>query len=168
MADDAKEPKPSDPETLAPELDESRSESDSPSSKSVLDQEPTEAEVVAIMHDDDLLEYTSSRPSNGRRNSMFEFYKQQWKAAHAARERSKKADALRTAFNSVKAEPKAENKSRSHSIIVDLKAGLGWCVAHLWSWTAVGITAPSLYGLGVGAMYGNQPNIAACLYFLAV
>src|SRR6266568_1816267 len=61
--------------------------------------EPTEAEVVALMHDDDLLEYSSSSPSDLRRNSMFEFYKQQWKAARAAGERSKKVEALRKAFN---------------------------------------------------------------------
>src|SRR2546430_504834 len=63
------------------------------------DREPAEAEVVALMHDDDLLEYSSSSPSDLRRNSIFEFYKQHWKAARAAGERSKKVEALRKAFN---------------------------------------------------------------------
>ena len=80
--------------------------SDTKESKGV--REPTEAEVVAIMHDDDLLEYTSSSPSDRRRNSMFEFYKQQWKAVRAAEERSKKVEALRKTFNSTPETPKPE------------------------------------------------------------
>src|SRR5258706_9580738 len=62
--------------------------------------EPTEAEVMAIMHDDDLLEYSSSSGSASRRKSMFEFYKQQWKALRAAEQRSKNVDALRNSLSS--------------------------------------------------------------------
>src|SRR6266404_4649749 len=56
-------------------------------SDEALKREPTEAEVMAIMHDDDLLEYHSSGGSALRKKSIFEFYNQQWKALRAAEER---------------------------------------------------------------------------------
>ena len=61
--------------------------------------EPTEAEVLSIMYDDDLLEYRSSSGPSERRRSMFQFYKDQWKATRAFEERSKRVHALRNAVN---------------------------------------------------------------------
>src|SRR6266536_465504 len=68
-----------------------------PQSESECGREPTEAEVMAIMHDDDLLEYSSSHPS-ARRKSMFEHYKRQLQAIRVAEERSKKDEALPNAL----------------------------------------------------------------------
>ncbi len=141
-------------------------------SDEALKREPTEAEVMAIMHDDDLLEYRSSGGSALRKKSMFEFYNQQWKALRAAEERSNKAEALRNSLNSA-AEPlvletKEQRTSRVNSVVTHLKAGLHWCASNLWLWPAVLVTSPLLYGLGVGAMYGQQPIIAGFLYLLAI
>ncbi|HKO42185.1 MAG TPA: hypothetical protein VJU84_02765 [Pyrinomonadaceae bacterium] len=61
--------------------------------------EPTEAEVLSIMHDDDLVEYRSSSDLSERRRSMFQFYKDQWKAQRAFEERSKEVEAARKAVN---------------------------------------------------------------------
>jgi hypothetical protein len=134
--------------------------------------EPTEAEVMAIMHDDDLLEYSSSSGSAIRRKSMFEFYKQQWKALRAAEQRSKNVDALRNSLSSAAGplvpETNDQRKRWINSVLTHLKAGVHWCASSLWLWPAVLVTTPLLYGLGVGAMYGQQPIIAGFLYLLAI
>jgi hypothetical protein len=141
-------------------------------SDEALKREPTEAEVMAIMHDDDLLEYSSSSGSDLRKKSMFEFYKQQWKALRAAEERSKKVDALRNSLSSagepLVPETKEQRMRRINSVLTHLKAGVHWCALNLWLWPAVLVTSPLLYGLGVGAMYGQQPVIAGFLYLLAI
>jgi hypothetical protein len=141
-------------------------------SDEALKREPTEAEVMAIMHDDDLLEYSSTSGSDLRKKSMFEFYKQQWKSLRAAEERSKKVDELRNSLNSAAearvSGTKEQRTRRVNSVVTHLKAGLHWCASNLWLWPAVLVTSPLLYGMGVGAMYGQQPIIAAFLYFLAI
>ncbi|HEV7473040.1 MAG TPA: hypothetical protein VGN90_03260 [Pyrinomonadaceae bacterium] len=167
---------------LAAQNDHSKSSSIAPTandtqtsqllSDEALKREPTEADVMAIMHDNDLLEYSSSSGSDLRKKSMFEFYKQQWKTLRAAEERSKKADALRNSLNSA-AEAlvpgiKDQRTRRVNSVVTHLKAGLHWCASNLWLWPAVLVTSPLLYGMGVGAMYGQQPIIAAFLYLLAI
>jgi len=104
------QPKPKAAAILAAQNDPPKSSSIAPAandtqssrlqSAEALKREPMEAEVMAIMHDDDLLEYSSSSGSGLRKKSMFEFYKQQWKALRAAEERSKKVDVLRNSLSS--------------------------------------------------------------------
>jgi hypothetical protein len=80
---------------------------------------------------------------------------------------STKVDA--TANPELQVNPKTAWPYRSMSGSLDhLIAGIRWCLQGLWKWPVVLPVAMLAYGLGVNAMYGRQPIIAAVLYFAAI
>jgi uncharacterized membrane protein YtjA (UPF0391 family) len=122
--------------------------------------EPTETEVVALMHDDDLIEYSSSSPSDRRRNSMFEFYKQQWKVARAAEERSKKVEALRQTFN-----PNAKARIR---FITKLREASKVGTVYMSDWVVLGLIVAAALGFGGVALSEHLYTLAYILFFFGI
>jgi uncharacterized membrane protein YtjA (UPF0391 family) len=122
--------------------------------------EPTEAAVMAIMHDDDLLEYTSSAPSE-RRKSLFEHYRRQFEAARSAAERNTQVDTLRKALNPVPPKPRIGfiNKLRETT-----KVG----TVYISDWVVLGLIVAAALGFGGVALSEHLYTLAEVFFLFGI
>jgi hypothetical protein len=49
-----------------------------------------------------------------------------------------------------------------------MQGAFGWLGSQFWRWEVVAIMAPSIYGAGIGALYGDDYIVAATLFFAGI